>query len=428
MEHQQPREEPSQSVSRALPLVYAAAALRMVFPVVILPLMAVRLGRELFGQLSLWLVWAGLLGLLIEGGFLAAATRHVVRADRAQRWHLAQQIFTARCALTVVSAATAWLAIPWLEPQADAGQRLGYTLLLTALACGVGWPATWYVQGSAQLQRWARVELAVYALWLVAAWALANSLQAYLWLQCAALASLSAMGWVWVRRDLSDGSSSLFSRPALVPGVRLGSAMLPVSLAGAVYSLALPAVASHAMGRSELGTYYLADRWIRALLFAADPLYQVVYPRIVARFDAGARAALRYASRWALAAACGGFLLWAALGVLWPWLVQGISARLTTSPADMDLDHLHSVLLVLGLLLPMLSAWKFFGYWMLGSARFDHAYRLAVVVGAIVGLAGALHYAERGAVALAAVALTAEFAVICAAILGMVWTHQRKAS
>ncbi|MFG5406984.1 hypothetical protein ABXN37_01540 [Piscinibacter sakaiensis] len=74
--------------------------------------------------------------------------------------------------------------------------------------------------------------------------------------------------------------------------------MLPVAVIGSAYSLALPAVAAHQLGRVELGTYYLADRIVRALVAAGDPLVQLVYPRIVARFPHGPRVALAYALRW----------------------------------------------------------------------------------------------------------------------------------
>ena len=69
----------------ALPAVYALAALRVLFPFVVLPVMAGRLGSEEFGHLSQTLVWAALLAVLVEGGFGAAATRHAVGADAALR-------------------------------------------------------------------------------------------------------------------------------------------------------------------------------------------------------------------------------------------------------------------------------------------------------------------------------------------------------
>ena len=55
----------SVSLKRALPPVYAAAAVRLLFPLLVLPVMAVRLGTDEFGRLGLMLVWAGLLA----GGF-----------------------------------------------------------------------------------------------------------------------------------------------------------------------------------------------------------------------------------------------------------------------------------------------------------------------------------------------------------------------
>ena len=80
----------------ALPQVYAAAAVRLALPLVVLPLVATRVGAAEFGRLGFILVWAGLLATLVEGGFLAAATRLAVAADAASRWRLAQQVFSAR--------------------------------------------------------------------------------------------------------------------------------------------------------------------------------------------------------------------------------------------------------------------------------------------------------------------------------------------
>ncbi len=83
-------------LQHALPAVYALAALRLLFPFAMLPLMAARLGPEAFGRLSQVLVWAALLSVLVEGGFAAAATRHAVTTDAAGRAQLARQVFSAR--------------------------------------------------------------------------------------------------------------------------------------------------------------------------------------------------------------------------------------------------------------------------------------------------------------------------------------------
>lgn len=413
----------SVSLKRALPPVYAAAAVRLLFPLLVLPVMAVRLGSDEFGRLGLMLVWAGLLAILVEGGFLGAATRRAVVADAAERLRLARQVFSARCVLCLPVVLLA-LGVSWWEARSAAeglsstGPQLADTVLLAALACAMGWPATWYLQATSQLHRWAWVELAVQGALLVLTLLLAHSVEVYLLLQLVAAASLAALGWRWMWRDLrGESAQGLWAGRDVWPGLRLGAAMLPVSLAGAAYSLALPAIASTRMARSELGLYYLADRVVRALIGATDPLMQLIYPRIVDRFRGGAKVALRYAGCWALGGLAAGAAILAVLLLGWPIIGRLIGGA---EPA-----RLFAVFAVSGCLLPLLMSWKFIGFWMLGSGRFDHAYRSCIVVGAAVGAAGAW-FVGHDAVALAGVALSAETAVILAALTGIMVTLRRE--
>ena len=197
--------------------------------------------------------------------------------------------------------------------------------------------------------------------------------------------------------------------------------MLPVSLAGAAYSFALPAAASAQMARSELGVYYLADRIVRALLAGADPVFSVVYPRIVALFRAGPGAALAYAARWALVGAVAGALLLLGSLLLWPSLEPALAAR----SGGIDVARVHAVLLVLAWLWPLLLGWKFFGYWMLGSGRYDRAYRASAFAGAGLGVALAASIGgAAGALGLAWTALGVEAVVIVVAVGGVFFTQQ----
>ena len=302
----------------ALPQVYAAAGVRLLLPLLVLPLVAARVGAEEFGRLGFILVWAGLLAALVEGGFLAAATRLAVSADAPRRWQIAQQVFTARCLLSLPAVVLAFAAVHWASPTAT--HPLADSLAIAALACALGWPATWYLQATQQLKRWARVELVVYGGFIGLAWWLATSVVAYVILQLAASVLLAAIGWRWLRADLAGpaGAAPLCTRDALRPGLRLGATMLPVSIAGAAYSLALPAAASAQLGKAELGVYFMADRIVRALLNVADPVFAVVYPRSVALFSLSARAALWYAARWAAAGAVGGALSYGLVQAIWP--------------------------------------------------------------------------------------------------------------
>lgn len=404
-------------LSRTLPAVYAAAAVRLLLPVLVLPLMASRMGPEEFGRLSFVLVWSALLAMVVEGGFLAAATRLAVNADAPRRWQLAQQVFSARCVLCVPAVLLSVVAV---QAAGQGGEPWADTFAIAALACALGWPATWYLQATQQLAQWARVELVVYGLLIVAAWAFARSAAVYLVIQFAASAVLAWLGWRWLRRDLSGGN--LWSGPAVRSGLQLGWTMMPVSIAGAAYSYALPAAASVQMGKAELGTYFMADRLVRAVLNAAEPVFAVVYPRIVMLFQQSARAALAYAARWSVGGAMVGLLLWAlgiaAWQVIEPWVLSRAGA--------IDLAGLRATMLVLGALLPLLLGWKFIGYWMLGSSRFDVAYRSCVVVGGIAGTIGAATWGgAAGPVGLAWVAISVEVLVMAVAVLGMLLTPRR---
>ena len=410
----------SPRLSQSLPPVYAAAALRLLLPLVVLPMVASRVGAEEFGRLGFILVWASLLSMIVEGGFLAAATRVAVTADATGRWRLARQVFSARCLLCVPAMLLSVAAVQWAG---GAAHRWQDTLAIAALACALGWPATWYLQATQQLNRWARVELVVYGAMLLLCWALAHSVLAYVAFQLAASTALALLGWWWLRRDLAEahaGRSQLWAAHELAPGLRLGWTMMPVSIAGAAYSFALPAAASMQMAKTELGLYFMADRIVRAVLAAADPVFSVVYPRIVTLFTSGTRAALRYAARWAL----GGVLAGAALLLLGDMLWPLAEPLLAPHAGGIDLQRLHAVLRVLGWLLPLLLGWKFLGYWMLGSARYDTAYRSCIVVGGVVGvLAAATVGGAAGATGLAWTALGVEMLVIAVAVGGVMLTR-----
>lgn len=450
------------SMAGALPALYAAAALRLLLPLLVLPTMAARIGADEFGRLSFILVWAGLLAMVVEGGFLAAATRLAVAADAPRRWQLAQQVFTARCVLCLPAAALAALAVRWAEP-AGGSHALVDTLAIAALACSLGWPATWYLQATEQLGRWARVELIVLAVWLALCWGWAGSVEAYVALQLASTSALAVLGWRWLRRDLAApvdavtgagpvagavtggvtgagrghpagwGAGSmagadhpparrLWSGPQLRAGLALGWTMLPMSIAGAAYSFALPAAASSQLSKAELGVYFLADRLVRALLGAADPVFSVVYPRIVARFASGGRAALAYAVRWAGAGSAVGLAMLLTAWSSWPLAVLHAPGRF----AGFEPQRLWAVLQVLGWLWPLLLGWKFIGYWMLGSRRFDTAYRSCVIAGGIVGTAAALTVGgASGAVGLAWTTLAVELLVVALALAGIAITRRR---
>jgi O-antigen/teichoic acid export membrane protein len=408
----------------SLPQVYAAAAVRLLLPLLVLPLVASRVGAQEFGRLSFILVWASLLSMIVEGGFLAAATRLAVTADAPRRWQIARQVFTARAVLCVPAALLSIVAVA----VADRGSSHPVidTIAIASLACALGWPATWYLQATQQLNRWSRVELVVYATLMAACWLFARSVEAYVALQLTASSTLAVLGWRWLLKDFAHApDQALWHRHELWPGLRLGWTMMPVAIAGAAYSFALPAAASVQMAKTELGVYFMADRIVRAVLNAAEPVFSVVYPRIVNLFATSARAALRYSAAWAVGGAAVGVVLLALGNALWPHLEPLLLPR----AGGLDVLSLRAVLLILAWLLPLLLGWKFIGYWILGSGRYDSAYRACVIVGGIVGVLGAATYGgAAGATGLAVTALTVEVVVIAVAVGGVLLTRRLRAS
>ena len=135
-------------------------------------------------------------------------------ADAAARWRLAQQVFSARLALSLPAVLLAFVAVGWAAP--GAAPPLGDALAIAALACALGWPATWYLQATQQLNRWSRVEVGVYAALIAACWAFATSVLAFVVLQLAASALLAVLGWRWLVADLAEvrQGEALFDRAA----------------------------------------------------------------------------------------------------------------------------------------------------------------------------------------------------------------------
>jgi hypothetical protein len=89
-------------------------------------------------------------------------------------------------------------------------------------------------------------------------------------------------------------------------------------------------------------------------------------------------------------------------------------------------QRVHAVAQVLALLWPILLGWKFIGYWMLGSGRYDHAYRACVIVGGVAGVAAASTFGgAAGALGLAWTAIGVELLVIVVAVALMGATRRR---
>jgi hypothetical protein len=249
---------------------------------------------------------------------------------------------------------------------------------------------------------------------------------AYVLLQLAASTVLAGLGWWWLRRDLARvHAQPLWMRPLLGDGLRLGWTMMPVSIAGAAYSFALPAAASLQMSKADLGTYFMADRFVRAVLNAAEPVFAVVYPRIVTLFKTSARAALRYAAAWSAGGVVVGALLLGTGLLAWPAIEPLVLRRAgDLDRAEPARDHGRPRLPCCR----CCSAGSSSATGYSAAAATTRAYRACVVVGGIAGVIGAATWGgAAGATGLAWVAIGVELLVMAVAVGGVLVTQRARA-
>ncbi len=406
-----------QSISRSLAVIYASASARMLIPFIILPIMASRLGADEFGRLSFILIWSGLLSLVVEGGFVTSANRLAVTSNSQERWLLARRVFSARCVLSCLIAPLVYIAILFNSKSVHSDLNFDYAFIFI-IACIMGWPAIWYLEATQQLKNWAKLEAIAYSIFVLMCLFFAKNIENYLLFYALATFILTLLSWLWLYNDLKEvrkinpEKSQIWSPTEIAIGLKLAWTMLPINIAGAIYSFALPALAAGHLSRSELGVYFMADRIVRLILSSATPIFSITFPRAVELHNKKASSAFNYSARWAIGGALTGFMILISGIIIWPFIEALIMKFLT----GINLEYLRSTLLVLGVLLPLLLCWRFFINWMLSTKELDMAYRISVFSGALVGLIG-VHNMGGAPTSenLAWIALRAEISVIIVA-------------
>ena len=303
---------PSPRLLTALPQVYAAAAVRLALPLVVLPLVATRHRR---GRVRPARLHPGLGRAAGDAGRGRLPRRGDAAGGRPPtppaRWRLAQQVFSARLALSLPAVLLAFAAVGWAAPGggpplvdalADRRARLRARLARHLVPAGDAAAQPLVAGRGRGVRRADRRLLGVRAQRARLRRPAARRLGA-------ARACSAGAGWRADLRRGAPGRAPVRSCRAARRACVSAGKMLPVSIAGAAYSLALPAAASAQLSKPDLGVYFMADRIVRAVLAAADPVYSLVYPRIVALFGPSGRAALWYAARWAALGSVAGAAL-----------------------------------------------------------------------------------------------------------------------
>lgn len=406
-----------QSISRSLAVIYASASARMLIPFLILPIMASRVGANEFGRLSFILIWSSLLSLVVEGGFVTSANRLAVTSNNQERWLLARRVFSARCVLSCLIVPLVYITILFNSKGAHSDLKFDSAFIFI-LACIMGWPAIWYLEATQQLKNWAKLEVIAYSIFVFLCLFFAKNIQNYILFYASTTFTLTLLSWFWLYNDLKEfrkintERSQIWSLTEIATGLKLAWTMLPINIAGAIYSFALPAAAAGHLSRSELGVYFMADRIVRLILSSATPIFSITFPRAVELHSKKPSSAFNYSARWAIGGALTGFII-LILGIItWPF----IEALVIKFLNGINLENLRSTLLVLGLLLPLLFCWRFFINWMLSTKELDMAYRISVFSGALVGLIG-VHNIGKTPTAenLAWIAIQAEISVVIVA-------------
>ena len=269
----------------------------------VLPLVATRVGAAEFGRLGFILVWARLAGDAGRGrlprrGDAARGRPPTPRALAAARSRCSAPASRSRCRRCCSRSSPC----SWAGPGRAAARRCARHRRagLRPRLAGHLVPA-----GDAAAQPLvARSRCVVYAALIAGCWALRDQRARVRRPSSSPLSALLARARLALAAPPTSPkprrARPLFDRPRS-PRPRLGWKMLPVSIAGAAYSLALPAAASAQLSKPELGVYFMADRLVRAVLAVADPVYSLVYPRIVALFETQRARRRSVRGRWAAA-------------------------------------------------------------------------------------------------------------------------------
>lgn len=300
-------------------LLMAANLLSMALPLVVLPVLAQRLGLHAFGLMALAQSVGFIAVLLVDAGFNTESMRAVGAAGNAKPLQPLLDNLLARAKLALPAAAIA----------------AAYGSLIPDLA----WP---YVLASL-LQLLGTLLFAQW--WLIAAGATATLLALQLAGRIAAIAGVL----LWVH-DPGDGllatalqcgatafSGLLFIAAILLPRVREfatldrhGHRALVARATPAVGAGFLASLSSYApqlllgafSGAQQVGLYAAAEKLVRAVVFAVGAVDQSFVAPIARRHSTDADAAVR-ASTWVVSAVFAATaMLGLVLAVAAPWLVQ----------------------------------------------------------------------------------------------------------
>ena len=256
-------------------LLYFAHIFRYVFPIIIIPLLARKLGAEHYGIVLVGLSLATLVSLIVEFGFNVSGTRDLATQDASQLDGVVSAILTAKLLLMVPAITFGVLVISSSSVLRDA-PGVGVLSIIYGLLQGTN--LLWYFRARGRMALVVKIELAAQLLnmLLIVTFVGGENSYAYVILFYILASSLTLLitGVILVK----EVTVRIASWPAARNALRGGGAIFVLTGAVAAYTAASGLVLGWLSTPEQVGFFGPADKLINAGLQLLNPLSTLLLP------------------------------------------------------------------------------------------------------------------------------------------------------
>lgn len=387
--------------------LYGLQIATLIVPLILLPFLTRRLGPDVWGVLAVQTSLSTIMIVLLEFGFGFGATREAAAArdSKTQLGRIVSDLVGARLLITVAVAAvwcTVWLTVPIVREQPVA---YWWTLALTIVQ---GYSPSWFFQAIGKLPYVMFRELAARVLSTAAIFLLVHD-PADAWLvpaiQFATIAIALSITTTTMVRKVEFGRFSfarswvLLRKNAHLCFTRLVQGFAPMGntfLLGIVSPVSAPA-------------YAAAERTSNAVRSLLAPVSQVAFPEIVVLYARSPRQARNAVKKILIFLVAGASLMCLVL-----WLLADVVIGILFGA---EFSSSVPVFRVLLLSVPLFGIVQVVGLQWLLPLKYDRAFLLSAIAGAVLNLGFALLLAPQyGAVGMAWALVTSELTV-CVGLL-----------
>lgn len=258
-------------------LLYFAHIFRYVFPIVIIPLLARKLGAEHYGIVLVGLSLATLVSLIVEFGFNVSGTRDLATQDASQLDGVVSAILTAKLIL-MVPAITFGILVVSSSSVLQSAPVVGVLSIIYGLLQGTN--LLWYFRARGRMALVVKIELAAQLLNMLLIVTFIGGENSYVYVIVfyimASTLTLLITGVILAREVKVRLSSWTAARNAL----RGGGAIFVLTGAVAAYTAASGLVLGWLSTPEQVGYFGPADKLINAGLQLLNPLSTLLLPHM----------------------------------------------------------------------------------------------------------------------------------------------------